>query len=82
MYHTYVLCSDTTGSLYVGSTGDLERCLTEHNLNMASATKNRGPWRLIYSEAHATRGAAMKGERYFKTGKGREELSGLTGRGR
>ncbi|MBZ5671737.1 MAG: GIY-YIG nuclease family protein [Acidobacteriia bacterium] len=90
MYYVYVLMSESTGRLYKGSTEDLPRRLEEHNANLASATKNRGPWKLVYHEECPTRSAAMLRERYFKTGKGREELKevlavssiGRVGRGR
>ena len=77
MYYVYILRSDSTGKLYKGSTEDLQRRLEEHTANMASATKNRGPWKLVYYETYPTRSAAMLRERYFNTGKGREELSRL-----
>jgi predicted GIY-YIG superfamily endonuclease len=32
------------------------------------------PWSLIYMEEFATRSEAVRRERYFKTGRGREEL--------
>jgi putative endonuclease len=34
--------------------------------------KQKGPWRLIYSEEHATRSEAMKREKFLKSGQGRE----------
>jgi putative endonuclease len=82
MYYVYVLMSESTGKLYKGSTEDLPRRLEERNDSLATATKNRGPWRLIYHEDHATRRAAMARERYFKTGKGRapEEVAAISHR--
>ena len=77
MYYVYILRSESTGKIYKGSTEDLRRRLEEHTANMVTATKNRGPWKLVYNETHPTRSAAMLRERYFKTGKGREELRGL-----
>jgi putative endonuclease len=74
MYYVYILRSESTGKLYKGSTEDLQRRLEEHTSNMVRATKNRGSWKLVYHETHPTRSAAMLRERYFKTGKGREEL--------
>jgi len=74
MFHVYILRSRFSGQTYVGSTGDLERRLGEHQTDKAVATKNRGPWELVHSEAFSTRSAALRRERYFKTGKGREEL--------
>jgi putative endonuclease len=74
MYYVYILQSESTGKLYKGSTEDLQRRLEEHTANIVTATKNRGPWTLVYHETHPTRSAAMLRERYLKTGKGREEL--------
>jgi putative endonuclease len=77
MYPVYVLRSESCGRLYAGSTSNLARRVQQHNENLAAATKNRGPWRLVYQESYPSRGAAMMREKYFKTGKGREELSRL-----
>jgi putative endonuclease len=78
MYSTYVLRSESRDQLYIGSTSNLEIRLPEHNNNLAPATKNRGPWRLVYSENYPDRSKAVRRERYFKTGKGRDELRRLT----
>ncbi len=77
MFFVYVLHSETAGRFYIGSTSDLERRLAEHNSNLATATKNRGPWRLVHRECFPTRGAAIIRERYLKTGKGRREIQKL-----
>jgi putative endonuclease len=46
-----VECSD--GSYYVGSTVDLERRVSEHNLGLGAAyTKHRRPVRLVWAEEH------------------------------
>ena len=74
MYATYILRSESNGRLYIGSTSDLDVRLQQHNDNLAPATKNRGPWKLVYSENHPDRSSAVRRERYFKTGKGRDEL--------
>ncbi len=74
MYFVYVLGSMTTGRHYVGVTSDLVQRLGQHNQGITKSTKNRGPWELVYQESFATRGEAMKRERFFKSGQGREEL--------
>jgi len=79
MFHVYVLRSESTGRYYFGSTSGLERRLAEHNADLATATKHRGPWRLVDAEEHATRGEAMRRERYFKTGEGRREIQAILG---
>ncbi|MBI1387153.1 MAG: GIY-YIG nuclease family protein [bacterium] len=77
-YFVYVLCSTTTGETYVGQTSDVERRLAQHNdpdNKLTLHTKRRkGPWIVVHTEAYPTRSEAMKREKYFKTGRGREEL--------
>ncbi len=74
MFTTYVLRSKTTGRHYTGSTSDLISRLSEHNADVSTSTKNRGPWELIHREDFCTLSEAVRRERYFKTGKGRDEL--------
>ena len=60
--------------LYTGHTQDLESRLAAHNRGLSRYTKQRGPWVLVYSEEFETRSEAMKREKFFKSGKGREAL--------
>jgi putative endonuclease len=63
MHFTYILeCAD--GTLYVGSTNDLDRRLHQHNNAKAGAhyTKIRRPVTLKYSESFATAGEAKRRE--------------------
>lgn len=76
-FHVYVLRSQVTGRLYVGSTGNLENRLFRHNTGQSKATKAGAPWDLVYSDAHPDRSSATKREMYLKTGKGRDELRRL-----
>lgn len=59
-------CAD--GTLYIGSTTDIKRRLSEHNSSPkgASYTKSRRPVVLRYSEAHASRSEAQKQEAALK----------------
>lgn len=61
---------------YVGHTDNLERRIFEHNNGQTGFTTNiGGPWKLVYKEENLkTRSEAMKREKFFKTGKGREAL--------
>ncbi|HZC42622.1 MAG TPA: GIY-YIG nuclease family protein [Acidobacteriaceae bacterium] len=77
MAFVYVLYSRTTKRHYTGATSDLERRLSEHNSDLSPATRYRGPWDLVYQEELATIREALQRERYFKTGRGREELKRL-----
>ena len=63
MYKVYILeCADKT--LYVGSTSDLKRRLTEHNNSKKGAhyTKIRRPVVLVYSEDVPNLSTALKRE--------------------
>ena len=74
MYHVYVLKSQRTGRRYVGSCEDLQARLHRHNTGQSPARKNGRPWTLSHKEMFSTRPEAVRRERYFKTGRGRDEL--------
>ncbi len=76
-YHVYVLVSGKTGRRYVGSSGDFPDRLARHNAGEVKSTRHGVPWRLVHSEAFATRAEAVQRERFLKTGKGRDELDRL-----
>src|SRR5438477_322481 len=80
MFHVYVLRSERTGRRYVGSCKDLCKRLRRHNAGLVSATKNGIPWTLVHSETFLTRSEAIMRERYFKTGRGRNELDRIDSR--
>jgi putative endonuclease len=77
MFFAYVLRSRKTGRRYVGSCQDVEARFQEHNRGKSLSTRSGIPWELIHFEGFATRSEAVRRERYFKTGKGRDELDGL-----
>ena len=77
MFYVYVLRSSKTGRRYVGSCEDLEDRLRRHNDGSSKATRHGLPWVLIYSESFSSRVEAVRRERYFKTGRGRDELDRL-----
>jgi len=80
MYHVYVIYSEQIKRKYTGHTENLERRLNQHNLGLLGTyTKNKGPWRLIYSEQFDTRSKAIGREKELKTGKGRDFLKLKTG---
>jgi len=74
MYYTYVLESNKDNKLYIGWTNDLKERYKKHIQGKVFATKNRRPIILIYYEACLNREAAIKREKYFKTGFGRRFL--------
>jgi putative endonuclease len=75
MFIVYVLYSPSSGKTYVGFTNDLDRRLVEHNITESKGfTLRYRPWILLYSEGSETKSEAMNREKYFKTGRGREEI--------
>ena len=75
MWIVYVLYSVSAGKSYVGFTNDVERRLFEHNVGEVKGfTLRYRPWALIRTETFDNKGDAMARERFFKTGRGREEL--------
>jgi putative endonuclease len=77
MFHVYVLRSEKTGRRYVGSSQNIESRLNEHNRGQSLATKHGVPWKLIHHEEFPTRAEAVRLERFYKTGKGRDFLDKL-----
>ncbi|MBI3484214.1 MAG: GIY-YIG nuclease family protein [Acidobacteria bacterium] len=80
MYFAYVLRSLSCNRLYVGSTSQLQVRVSQHNEGISSPTKHWRPWELVHSEEFKTRAEAMRRERFWKTGRGREELKLLLAR--
>jgi putative endonuclease len=72
--HFVCVLRNSAGRHYTGHTADLAQRTGQHNHGVTKSTKNRGPWELVYHEEFATRAEAMRREKYFKSGKGREEL--------
>ena len=77
MFHVYVLRSATTSRRYIGSCENVDERLRRHNLGHSKATRHGIPWILVHRESFSSRTEATRRERYFKTGRGREELDGL-----
>jgi putative endonuclease len=77
MFHVYVLRSTKTGRRYVGSCEDLDERLRRHNLGHSKATRHGVPLTLMHSETFCNRAEATRKERYYKSGRGRDELNQL-----
>jgi predicted GIY-YIG superfamily endonuclease len=75
MYYVYALQSKKDSNLYIGSTNDLRRRLSEHNSGASFATAPRRPFYLVYYEAYAAQGDARKRETNLKLrGQARTQL--------
>ena len=75
MFTVYVLRSLKNNKRYVGITekGVKER-LRQHDSGSSSWTRQNGPFKIIYSEECADKAAALKREKFFKSGQGRRFL--------
>lgn len=70
-------CADST--LYTGITNDLEARLAKHAQGTgAKYTRGRGPFVVVLSEVHATKGDALKRERQIKALSRTQKLNLLT----
>ena len=74
MWYVYMLRSVKDRNLYVGSTDNIRRRLTEHNSGRVDSTKGRIPFSLEAYIAVKDQTKAIELERYFKTGSGRALL--------
>ena len=74
-YYVYVIKSKE-GFHYTGMTEDLELRLEQHNDKSLSFWTKRGTdWKLLYREEFDNKTEALKREKWFKTGVGREYLN-------
>ena len=74
MWFVYVLRSLKDDELYIGSTNDVRRRLSEHNSARVDSTKDRTPFRLEAYVAVKDKARAIELEQYLKTGSGRAVL--------
>lgn len=74
-YFVYILrCGD--GTLYTGTTDDVERRFAAHSAGKgAKYTRGRGPLELLYREECADKSAALKRELAIKKLKREEKLN-------
>ncbi len=80
MFYVYIIYSPTAKKKYTGFTVDLEARILQHNEGFpGSFTNNKGPWILIYSETFDNKADALKREKFFKTGSGRDFIKEKTG---
>ncbi len=66
MFYVYVVKSMKNGTLYLGSTNDLKRRLSEHNSGLSSYTKKYAPYGLVYYEAYKSESDARRRESNLK----------------
>ncbi len=74
MWYVYCLENKDKNYLYVGSTKDLKRRVTEHNHGLSKSTKPHLPLHLTAYIAVISEKHARNLEKYFKTGSGKTVL--------
>jgi putative endonuclease len=74
MWFVYILKSLKDDDFYIGSTNNVHRRLTEHNLGNVDSTKCRIPFTLEAYVAVKDKSKAIELEQYLKTGSGRAVL--------
>ncbi|MFA5022802.1 MAG: GIY-YIG nuclease family protein [Candidatus Paceibacterota bacterium] len=75
MFYNYVLKSKKDDKFYIGFTSDLRKRFKQHNDGKSTATKNRGPFEIIYYEACLNEEDARSREKYLKSGMGKRYLN-------
>jgi len=74
MWYVYGIKSKVADFLYIGSTYDLDRRLSEHNEGKSQSTKAYAPYEIVAFVAVHTEAKARELEKYFKTGSGKAIL--------
>ena len=73
MYFVYILYSPSSGKTYTGYSNDMVRRLSEHNITEVKGfTLRYRPWVLIHTESFEDNSDAVRRERFYKSGQGRE----------
>ena len=73
MHYVYFLFLKN-GNIYTGSTNDLRRRITEHELGKVVSTKHKRPLKLITYEAYMLKSDATRREKFLKTTEGKRLL--------
>jgi putative endonuclease len=77
MFHIYILQSQKSERFYIGHTEDLTKRLLRHNSGQVVATRNKGPWVVVYTENFNTRNEAISREFEIKAKKSRKYIEKL-----
>jgi len=65
-HYVYILISETFGVYYKGYTQNLNKRLWEHNNGSSRYTKDKGPWRLVFTHTFKTKREALIFENRIK----------------
>ena len=78
MFTVYVLYSEAYHKHYTGFSSNFEARILSHNLfgNKDWAVRYR-PWKVLLTENYSTKEEALKREKWFKTGAGRDFIKNI-----
>jgi len=67
--HVYIIERSKNREFYIGSTENLERRVREHQAGKVAATRNKRPYKLVFSQEFENIDIAKKVERKIKSWK-------------
>jgi putative endonuclease len=70
-YYVYIFQSESDDSYYIGYSQDPEKRLADHNDGRSRYTREKIPWKLVYTEEFFTKTEAIKRERFLKSQRNR-----------
>ncbi|MFH0803546.1 MAG: GIY-YIG nuclease family protein [Candidatus Tagabacteria bacterium] len=74
MHGVYVLRSKKDSSLYFGYSTDIKKRVNEHQKGQVLSTRDKRPLEIIYCELYKNKKDAMRREKFFKSGWGRNYI--------
>lgn len=77
MFFVYILKSIIKNRYYIGHTKNIARRFKEHNSKRVRSTKAFVPWKVVYTEAFATKSEAFRREQQIKSYKSGEAFKKL-----
>ena len=66
----YILYSPGSSKNYTGYTSNLIMRFSSHNVFGKDSTRLHRPWLVVHIEFYETKAAALKREKYYKSGRG------------
>lgn len=74
MFGVYIIRSRKDGSLYTGYSSDVKKRFSEHQKGQVYSTADKRPLEILFCELYKNKEDALKRERFFKTGWGRNYI--------
>ena len=65
-FFVYILKSEKSGRHYIGSSSDPDKRLKRHNTNGVVSTRNKGPWKIVFTQEFKTNVEARQIENKHK----------------